>query len=211
MSSMTKGILLLIAGLVLGGGGAFLAMRHGGAGSADMAAPAAAPKRLYTCAMHPHILRNEPGNCPVCGMRLTPVANPDAKPAMDMAATDPAVQSERKILYWRAPMDPNFVSDQPGKSPMGMDLVPVYEDQVPSGGSIVHVEPNFLQNFAVRTAVAERGTIPLEIRTVGILAHDEASVHSVNTKFEGWIEKSYHNNIGEHVHEGTPLFEIYSP
>ena len=32
-----------------------------------------------------------------------------------------------KILYWVAPMDPNFRKDGPGKSPMGMDLVPVYE------------------------------------------------------------------------------------
>ncbi len=36
---------------------------------------------------------------------------------------------EREILYWRAPMDPNFTSDRPGKSPMGMDLVPVYAEE----------------------------------------------------------------------------------
>jgi len=35
----------------------------------------------------------------------------------------------RKVLYWRAPMDPTFISDKPGKSPMGMDLVPVYADE----------------------------------------------------------------------------------
>ena len=38
-------------------------------------------------------------------------------------------QMERKVLYWRAPMDPSYISDKPGKSPMGMDLVPVYEDE----------------------------------------------------------------------------------
>ncbi|NQZ94827.1 MAG: efflux RND transporter periplasmic adaptor subunit [Moritella sp.] len=32
------------------------------------------------------------------------------------------------ILYWVAPMDANYRRDQPGKSPMGMDLVPVYAD-----------------------------------------------------------------------------------
>ncbi len=36
---------------------------------------------------------------------------------------------EREVLYWRAPMDPNFTSDRPGKSPMGMDLVPVYAQE----------------------------------------------------------------------------------
>ncbi len=30
----------------------------------------AAEKALYTCTMHPQIIRDEPGNCPICGMRL---------------------------------------------------------------------------------------------------------------------------------------------
>jgi RND family efflux transporter MFP subunit len=38
---------------------------------------------------------------------------------------------QRKILYWVAPMDPTYRSNQPGKSPMGMDLVPVYEGEKP--------------------------------------------------------------------------------
>ena len=38
-------------------------------------------------------------------------------------------EKERKILYWQAPMDPNYTSDKPGKSPMGMDLIPVYADE----------------------------------------------------------------------------------
>lgn len=28
---------------------------------------------MYTCAMHPQIRKNEPGNCPICGMELIPV------------------------------------------------------------------------------------------------------------------------------------------
>lgn len=35
---------------------------------------------------------------------------------------------EKKILYWVAPMDATYRRDEAGKSPMGMDLVPVYED-----------------------------------------------------------------------------------
>lgn len=41
---------------------------------------------------------------------------------------------ERKIIYWKAPMDPTEIYEQPGKSKMGMDLVPVYEDEVSGGG-----------------------------------------------------------------------------
>ena len=107
-------------------------------------------------------------------------------------------------------MDPNYVSDQPGKSPMGMDLVPVYEDEALAGGQ-VRVSQSFLQNFAVRTAEVRRGSLPILIRTVGILAHNEERVVSVQTKYEGWIERASVNNVGEMVERGDVLFEIYSP
>ncbi len=116
----------------------------------------------------------------------------------------------RRILYWRAPMDPNYTSDRPGKSPMGMDLVPVYEDEASADGA-VRVSQSFLQNFAVRTAEVTRGSIPVSIRTVGVLAHNEERLVSVNTKFDGWIEQARVNNVGELVQAGDVLFEIYSP
>jgi len=28
---------------------------------------------LYSCGMHPHVIQDEPGNCPICGMNLTPM------------------------------------------------------------------------------------------------------------------------------------------
>jgi len=203
MPSLAKTLLILVLGLALGVGATLLWTHRHGDEAAHSPAPAES-QTLYTCSMHPHIIRDEPGNCPICNMALTPVANP--------AAQQP-VEQEREILYWRAPMDPNYTSDKPGKSPMGMDLIPVYaEEAAPAGGAgTVRVDPSFLQNFAVRTAVVERGSIPIEVRTVGILSHDEEEVHAVNTKYDGWIEKSHHNTIGEHIHQGAPLFEVYSP
>ncbi len=118
--------------------------------------------------------------------------------------------TERKILYWRAPMDRSYIRDQPGKSPMGMDLVPVYQEETSAEGG-VRVSPSFLQNFAVRTTKVKRGPMAVDIRTVGILAHNEEKVYSINTKFEGWIEKARFNNVGERVKKGDVLFEIYSP
>ena len=158
--------------------------------------------QLWTCGMHPQVIQDEPGNCPICGMALVPVK--------DTAATAAPEKKDRKIKYWRAPMDPTYISDKPGKSPMGMDLVPVYEDEVASPGGI-RVDANFLQNFAVRTAVAETGSIPVDIRTVGTLAYNEKNIVSVNTKFEGWIEKAKVNYVGEPVRRGEVLFEVYSP
>ncbi len=194
------------------GGWAWADRLAGRVGTAEgPSADAAEGTQLWTCGMHPQVVQDKPGNCPICGMRLVPVRHSGGSGAMTTgAAGSGSEKTERKIRYWRAPMDPNFVSDKPGKSPMGMDLVPVYEDEeaVESG---IRVDPNFLQNFGVRTALVEKGSIPVEIRTVGILAHNPDGLYSINTKFAGWIEKSYFNNEGEHVHRGDVLFEIYSP
>ncbi|MCE2455669.1 MAG: efflux RND transporter periplasmic adaptor subunit [Gemmatimonadetes bacterium] len=137
----------------------------------------------------------------------------------DLAASD--TDGARRILYWRAPMDPNYTSDRPGRSPMGMDLVPVYEDaplpqadtdsDAVGAESGIRVSRSFLQNFAVRTAEVRRGALPVTIRTVGTLAHNEERVVSVQTKYEGWIERASVNNVGETVARGDALFEIYSP
>jgi len=91
---------------------------------------------------------------------------------------------------------------------------PVTESDAEAGASPrpeVHVSKTFLQNFAVRTVTAEQGSIPIEIRTVGNLRLNEKTIISVNTKYEGWIERASVNFVGEAVRKGQLLFEIYSP
>jgi len=122
----------------------------------------------------------------------------------------PAKAAERKVKYWRAPMDPAFISDKPGKSPMGMDLIPVYEDQADTGGT-VRIDPTFVQNMGVQSEPVRRVDIPFTIRTVGTLAYNDRGVSLISTKYEGWIEKVYVNYVGEPVSKGQELFEIYSP
>lgn len=50
----------------------------------------------------------------------------------DGASDAVAQNGDREILYWQAPMNPTEIYDKPGKSAMGMDLVPVYADEVDS-------------------------------------------------------------------------------
>ena len=126
--------------------------------------------------------------------------------------TSVETEGERKAKYWRAPMDPTFISDQPGKSPMGMDLVPVYEDEedaVDSGA--IRIDPTFVQNIGVQSETVGRTDIPFTIRTVGSFTYDDSQIAWVNTKYEGWIETVYVNYVGEPVEKGQKLFEIYSP
>ena len=126
------------------------------------------------------------------------------------AAASANAPKERKIKYWHSSMNPTEISSKPGKDSMGMDLVPVYEDEQAQETGI-RVYPSFLQNFAVRTVKAETGSIPVDIRTVDLLNYNEKNLAFINTKFEGWIEKAYVNYVGEPVNKGQVLFEIYSP
>jgi membrane fusion protein, copper/silver efflux system len=47
-----------------------------GCGQKTDAAPAK-EKQLYTCGMHPQVIQDHPGNCPICGMKLTPIRKQD--------------------------------------------------------------------------------------------------------------------------------------
>jgi Cu(I)/Ag(I) efflux system membrane fusion protein/cobalt-zinc-cadmium efflux system membrane fusion protein len=119
----------------------------------------------------------------------------------------------KKIKYWAAPMDPTYIRNQPGKSPMGMDLVPVYEEagEEKEPASTIRVDAVTVQNMGVRLGTVERKTLVKQIRTVGNLTFDENKIYTVNTKFNGWIEKLHVNFEGEKVVKGQPLFDIYSP
>lgn len=115
-------------------------------------------------------------------------------------------------LYWKAPMDPSYVRDAPGESPMGMDLVP----ECPSGSShvpedAVVVDPATIQNMGVRTTRVERQDLARSVRAVARVAYDERRVSHIHPKVQGWVEKLFVNYVGQEVSRGEPLLDIYSP
>jgi RND family efflux transporter MFP subunit len=136
----------------------------------------------------------------------------DTQPHPSDKTTVGETPKERKVLFWRAPMDPNFVSDQPGKSPMGMDLVPVYEDEAGTGeDGAIRIDPETIQNIGVKTTIIERMTLEREIRAVGRVAYDETKMRAISSKVRGWIERQHIDFTGQVVDRGAPLLEIYSP
>ncbi|MBC8287411.1 MAG: efflux RND transporter periplasmic adaptor subunit [Nitrospinae bacterium] len=114
----------------------------------------------------------------------------------------------REIKHWRAPMNPDYISDKPGKGPMGMDLVPVYKDEI---GGNVSINPTMVQNIGVKTAVVKKRSLSREIRTIGRLTYDERLIHHIHTKYGGWIDKLEVDFTGQEVNENDVLLEIYSP
>ena len=118
---------------------------------------------------------------------------------------------EKEILYWVAPMDPNFRRDGPGKSPMGMDLVPVYAGGEDLSEDEVQINPLVEQNMGIRTSAVKKGKLDRKIQAVGYVEYDENALHHIHTRVEGWIEKLSVKDTGDPVEEGQVLFEIYSP
>lgn len=133
--------------------------------------------------------------------------------AAGLKAGDVDPKSGKVIKYWVAPMDPTYIRNEPGKSPMGMDLVPVYQDKDSENlpASTIKIDPVTEQDMGVRTATVKRMALTKSIRALGTVTYDETRIYAVNLKFDGWIEKLYVNFVGESVTKGQPLFDIYSP
>ena len=134
-----------------------------------------------------------------------------ASKAVDSEQTEKA---EREIRYWVAPMDPNYRRDEPGKSPMGMDLVPVYADEAGHDNGqepSIRINPTVINNIGVKVAPVERRDMNREIEAVGLVTPDEGRISHVHVRTEGWIEDLHVETRGDQVSAGQALFEIYSP
>ncbi|HZR78590.1 MAG TPA: efflux RND transporter periplasmic adaptor subunit [Chthoniobacterales bacterium] len=164
----------------------------------------ATEKTLYTCSMHPQVVQDHPGNCPICGMKLVPVRNQSETAAKDRQST-----GSRKIKYYKSTMMLGEISQAPRKDSMGMEMVPVYEGEEES--QTITVDPVTVQKMGVRAAPVTKGPLRRVIRTVGSIDYNETALADVTTKFRGWIENLYVDSTGKQVRKGEPLFDIYSP
>ena len=126
------------------------------------------------------------------------------------AAAQP--KGKGKILYYRNPMGLPDTSPTPKKDSMGMEYIPVYEnDDEGSDGSSIKISSAKVQRLGVRTEPAVMHEMMRTVRAVGTVQVDERRLFIVNTKFEGWIEKLHVNATGQTVRRGEPLMEIYAP
>lgn len=193
---------LLAALLVIcGGAGGLLTGCGGDHGTAGQAKAG----QLYTCGMHPQVIQDTPGNCPICGMKLTPVRK-------QASASGPTAAGERKVKFYQSTMHPGETSPAPAKDSMGQDMVPVYDTEGGASDSqLITIEPMTMQDMNLHTAKVTRGPLRRLVRTVGVIDYNEAGLADVTTKFKGWVEKLYVDTTGQQVHRGEPLFEIYSP
>ncbi|MBF0571136.1 MAG: efflux RND transporter periplasmic adaptor subunit [Candidatus Omnitrophica bacterium] len=127
-------------------------------------------KAKYHCPMHPDYVSDKPGECPICGMKL--VKSEDH--AIGVPATDSQSKKDKKIIYYRNPMDPSVTSPTFMKDSMGMDYIPVYENENSGADEMsgVHVNPNQQQLIGVKTGLVQKRDLVLEIRASGRVAFD---------------------------------------
>ncbi|HET9599567.1 MAG TPA: efflux RND transporter periplasmic adaptor subunit [Anaeromyxobacteraceae bacterium] len=210
--------LVLAAGLAGGGGGAWwLGHRH--EHGEPTGAATAESKPRYVCPMHPSVVSDHPGDCPICGMKLVLAASTPASQAGGAAAA-----AEAAPARYVCPMHPNIASDKPGECPIcGMKLVAVKPGEGAgaagraggAGGAeglaTVQIDPQRQQLIGLRTARAAKGPVGGSWRTNGRVAVDETRVHHVNIKVGGFAERVYVDYVGKYVKAGEPLFSIYSP
>lgn len=150
------------------------------------------------------------GGTVVAGLRHGQVAS--APPATAAVAG----KTERKIVLYRSPMGSGETSSVPRKDGMGMDFVPVYDDEATgqsevSGLAAVKIDAQRQQLIGLRTAEVTEGPISSDWRTVGRVAVDETRVRKINIKIDGFVEKLFVNYTGKLVRRGDPLFSLYSP
>ena len=188
-------ILILLAAVLLGGAGVYFSSKKSMAIDSE--------KTLYTCGMHPQIIKDKPGNCPICGMKLQPIRK-QSSPSPGTVKT-----GEGKVKYYKSTMMLGEISQTTRKDSMGMDMVPVYEGE--SESTTITVDPVTVQKMGVRTAVVSKGPLRRIIRTVGAIDYNETALADVTTKFRGWIENLHVDSTGKQVRKGEPLFDIYSP
>lgn len=162
-------------------------------------------KQLYTCPMHPQIISERPGNCPICGMNLVPLKK-------EGALETPAEPKKKKIMY-RSTMNPNEISEKPGKDSMGMDMVPfeVEEAEGPEGLETVFIPQKTADMLGITYETVRLKDLIKEIRTSAIIVPDETRFYKVTPKVSGWVEELYVNQTGQFVKKGQPLLKVYSP
>ena len=132
--------------------------------------------------MHHQIIRDSPGDCPICGMTLV---KKEIRGKGDGEKGSDGVMSN--------------MSSTPGLTPEEQAL------------KTVTLDPRERMLANVATTEVREESISQEVDTVGKIAVDEQNIRKISSWYAGRIEKLAVNFTGQYVRKGQELFTIYSP
>lgn len=153
--------------------------------------------KKYTCPMHPEIIRDEPGQCPIC--------------KMDLVEKKEEVNSEKK---YTCPMHPDVIQDKPGICPKcEMDLVEMKSESSAYSETDLDVLLKPTNRYVisqVKTVTMKLKTVPITIQITGKVNYDTREISTISSKVAGRIEKLYVKYLYQPVSKGQKLMDIYS-
>lgn len=125
------------------------------------------------------------------------------------AAAPPAPAGERKVRFYRNPMGLPDVSPVPKKDSMGMDYIPVYQDEASDPPGTVRVSRGKVQRTGVATEPVARRALTRQVRAAGTVVPHEARQAVVTTRFSGFVEELHVALTGAEVEPGSRLARIW--
>ena len=166
----------------------------------------AGERQLYTCPMHPSVISDQPGQCPICDMSLVPVSE-----ARKQGTAEPSHAQHGAADQYYCPMHPEVSSHDPNATcPKcgGMKLVPM-----PHANDLASLtlDGERAQRMGIKTASVERGAQAQTLRLWGVLRASDARVSRVHARAAGYVEQLFVKERATLVRKGEPLLALFSP
>jgi len=113
--------------------------------------------------------------------------------------------------YYTCSMHPQIMQGTPGKCPIcGMELVLVKNARLSSGSPYIVLSDQQLQLGNIRVDTLGQHRIGDQTVLAATLNMDETKTVSVSSRIPGRIEKLYFKSIGDYIHKGDRLYDLYS-
>lgn len=185
----------------------------------------------YQCPMHPGIVSPTPGQCPICGMDLVPIAKDRAPTGTGGGGTTggspapytledagAATVGDGGAARFFCPMHPQIRSHDPGRCPlckMKLEAIPSAEDDGGAGhvhgAAPVTLSETRLQSIGVRFAVVEEEEAASVLRLTASVAAPEQGTSEVHVRTPAFVERVAVRETGAKVSAGQELVAVYSP
>ena len=156
----------------------------------------------YRCPMHPAVVADRPGTCPICGMDLVLIAETENAVAASAAA--------EKALAWACPIHPDYGGDTPGACPVCGEALVKNPRTVPPGLTEVTLDSVRTQQIGVRTTRVRKKSLVHHAGFAGVITIDERGLARVQTRYSGWLETVAVTETGVQVRKGQPLATLFS-